>query len=185
MTEADWLTCDDPREMLEFLRGRAGERKLRLFAVACCRRVWEFIPRGLAERAVEEAERFADGAVSPGERKELLRSLIDEAGPDLLVALGDGTERLRSFPDEMACGGELAAWALDVRWQFPGLVASGAAALRAGVETAAELRWGDLPLLADALLDAGCEDEALMEHCRGGSEHARGCYAVDVILGRD
>ena len=34
MTEADWLTCDDPREMLEFLRGRAGERKLRLFAVA-------------------------------------------------------------------------------------------------------------------------------------------------------
>ena len=48
-----------------------------------------------------------------------------------------------------------------------------------------ERRWGDLPLLADALLDAGCEDEALMEHCRGGSEHARGCYAVDVILGRD
>jgi len=46
-----------------------------------------------------------------------------------------------------------------------------------------ERRWNNLPLLADALLDAGCEDEALMDHCRRGGEHARGCYAVDVILG--
>ena len=47
-----------------------------------------------------------------------------------------------------------------------------------------ERRWSDLPLLADALLDAGCEDEPLMEHCRSSGEHARGCYAVDMILGQ-
>ena len=38
-----------------------------------------------------------------------------------------------------------------------------------------ERRFCDLPLLGDALLDAGCEDEALLAYCRAGGEHARGC----------
>jgi hypothetical protein len=47
-----------------------------------------------------------------------------------------------------------------------------------------EQRWGQLPVLADALLDAGCEDDALLDHCRGDAEHVRGCWAVDALLGR-
>ena len=35
MTEREWLACTDPRRMLKFLRGVAGDRKLRLFTVAC------------------------------------------------------------------------------------------------------------------------------------------------------
>src|SRR5262245_13975478 len=42
-----------------------------------------------------------------------------------------------------------------------------------------------LPVLADALLDAGCDDPALLGHCRGPGEHARGCWAVDLLLGED
>jgi len=38
-----------------------------------------------------------------------------------------------------------------------------------------------LLILADALLDAGCEDEALMEHCRSEGPHVRGCWAIDLI----
>jgi hypothetical protein len=39
MTEQEWLECSDPEKLLRFLKGRAGERKLRLFACACCRRI--------------------------------------------------------------------------------------------------------------------------------------------------
>jgi hypothetical protein len=40
-----------------------------------------------------------------------------------------------------------------------------------------------LPLLADALEDAGCTDAAILDHCRGPAQHARGCWVVDLLLG--
>ena len=45
-------------------------------------------------------------------------------------------------------------------------------------------RWLDLPILADALLDAGCDDEELLAHCRSTEGHTRGCWALDLLLGR-
>lgn len=42
-----------------------------------------------------------------------------------------------------------------------------------------------LPVLADALMDAGCEDEQVISHCRGDGPHVRGCWVVDLILGKE
>jgi hypothetical protein len=47
-----------------------------------------------------------------------------------------------------------------------------------------ERRFSDLPILADALEDAGCDNEDLLEHCRRPGEHVRGCWMVDAILGK-
>jgi hypothetical protein len=41
-----------------------------------------------------------------------------------------------------------------------------------------------LPILADALQDAGCDSDTVLSHCRDGAVHARGCWVVDVVLGR-
>ena len=41
-----------------------------------------------------------------------------------------------------------------------------------------------LPILADALQDAGCDDEQVLAHCRSDGPHARGCWVVDLLLGR-
>src|SRR5690348_17059809 len=67
MTEAEWLAATDPGPMLAFPRDGIGERKLRLFAVACCRRVWAVLADEDGRRAVEVAERYADGASTPRE----------------------------------------------------------------------------------------------------------------------
>jgi hypothetical protein len=44
--------------------------------------------------------------------------------------------------------------------------------------------YSAMPILADALQDAGCEDERILAHCRCGEAHARGCWVVDRVLGR-
>jgi hypothetical protein len=41
-----------------------------------------------------------------------------------------------------------------------------------------------LPILADALEDAGCDNVDILNHCRQGGEHVRGCWPVDLILGK-
>ena len=49
---------------------------------------------------------------------------------------------------------------------------------------AGTLDAGRLGILADALLDAGCDDEGLLAHLRSNGPHVRGCWALDLILGR-
>src|SRR5205085_5261511 len=61
VNEAEWLACDNPERMLKCLPGKASDRKLWLFAVACCRRIWELLPDPRSRAAVEAAEALADG----------------------------------------------------------------------------------------------------------------------------
>ncbi len=42
-----------------------------------------------------------------------------------------------------------------------------------------------MPILADALQDAGCADENILSHCRGPGPHVRGCWVVDLVLGKE
>jgi hypothetical protein len=42
-----------------------------------------------------------------------------------------------------------------------------------------------LAILGDALLDAGCDDEELVRQCRTEGPHWRGCWALDLVLGKE
>ncbi|MDB5310206.1 MAG: hypothetical protein JWO38_4408 [Gemmataceae bacterium] len=42
-----------------------------------------------------------------------------------------------------------------------------------------------MPILADALQDAGCDNEDILGHCRGDGPHVRGCHVIDLLLGKE
>jgi hypothetical protein len=48
-----------------------------------------------------------------------------------------------------------------------------------------ERAFDRMPILADALEDAGCTSADVLEHCRRPGEHVRGCWVVDLVLGKE
>src|SRR4051794_6773845 len=78
MTEAEWLVCQNTQQMLQHLRGKVADRKMRLFVCACCRRVWHLLKEA-GRRAVETTERRADGAVDRGELARVDHLAYEEA----------------------------------------------------------------------------------------------------------
>ena len=48
-----------------------------------------------------------------------------------------------------------------------------------------ERSFNKMPELGDALERAGCRDEAILNHCREHGEHVRGCWVVDMVLGKE
>jgi hypothetical protein len=67
MDERQWLGCGDPEALLRHLPHELSERKLRLFACACCRRAWRALVDERSRHAVEAAERFVDGRADASE----------------------------------------------------------------------------------------------------------------------
>ncbi|MBX9584052.1 MAG: hypothetical protein K2X87_27445 [Gemmataceae bacterium] len=67
--------------------------------------------------------------------------------------------------------------AIDPDW-----LTSTVVALAAGIY--ADRAFDRPPVLADALEDAGCGHADILAHCRGDGPHARGCWVVDMILGK-
>jgi hypothetical protein len=238
MTEQEWLQATDPMPMLEFLRGKASDRKLRLFAVGCCRHVWYIMPDEPCRQAAEVAERFADGMATEQE----LRAAADAAQisaednsfakPHQSFAVGQGIY----FAARTACYAanspvhETAARAARTLYSAAigaagdpdtNLVTRRAAAdavrqyqinllndlfgnpFRPITINPAWLTWhggllvsmarrmydsrdfADMPVLADALEEAGCQEQDILDHCRSGGEHVRGCWLVDLLLGKE
>jgi hypothetical protein len=78
MNEAEWNRCTDPQKMLGWLRhsGKASDRKLRLFACACCR-IWHLLVHEVSREAVEVGERFADGLATEDEQSRAYQEADD------------------------------------------------------------------------------------------------------------
>jgi hypothetical protein len=214
MTEEEWLTADDPELMLDFLRGHtwASERQMRLFVVACARDCLAYNPAYNPEAAARAAEfeaatyrveAFADGegALTDSdtwvECSEVLASAYAVVWVDFendqklrqpLEALKDYRVNplhwLRDIfgPEPFK---EIAA----VRPKILASNQNAGARLAAGVYEDRKLPEGTLDpvrlaVLADALEDAGCTDSELLGHLRAPGPHVRGCWALDLALGK-
>ncbi len=83
MTEAEWLAATDTTPMLEFVRGKATDRKLRLFAVACCRVIWHLLSAEESKAAAEKADQYAEQSTT----QEQLKEAYFAASPDKIQEL--------------------------------------------------------------------------------------------------
>src|SRR5260370_38994279 len=79
MNEQEWLACADATLMLSHLGTGVTERKLRLFAVACCRHIWHLLPDQRSRVAVEVAEQYADRLASERQQAGVLKEAIAAA----------------------------------------------------------------------------------------------------------
>lgn len=75
-------------------------------------------------------------------------------------------------------GNPFRPYRFEDRWRTETVVA-----LATGIE--AERAFDRMPILADAVEEAGCDEEAVLRHCRGTEPHARGCWVIDLILNRE
>jgi hypothetical protein len=89
VTEAEWNTSQDPQAMLTHAGAMRKYRKLRLFSVACCRRIWRFLSPIPSQTSVETVERFLDGQASVEEMRRV-GNIPYGCGDDPLADLADG-----------------------------------------------------------------------------------------------
>jgi hypothetical protein len=213
MTEAEWLACADPQTMLDFLWGKASERKLRLFFCACCRgKQYTVCPHGHA--AVATAEAFADGLADESVRADaerLIQSLLPNEGdwsPYSLIAWALHRPKGGSYPlnyvmmwaipsvlqARLASTDEITSILRDIFGPLPFYPVTISPAVLAWSDKTVtriaeaiydERAFDRMPILADALEDAGCTEQTILDHCRGGGLHVRGCWVLDLLLGKE
>ena len=93
----------------------------------------------------------------------------------------------QSSPSLLRCvfGNPFRPVTLDPSWRTPDVLSLAQAAYEQRTLPAGTLEPERLALLADALEDAGCDSAAILAHLRGPGPHVRGCWALDLLLGKD
>lgn len=212
MTEAEWQAWTDPDPMLDFLHGRASDRKLRLFACGCCWRFVDWLDSDHDRRAIEFGEAIAEGKRPPqpyadahihgydqdlGEEDAYFTALgtacvagvcaADRAHPE--KPSGEAWQAVHDQERESLCRLLRCIVGNPFRSTPPlppsVLTWNDGTVVKVATAIYDERFWDRLPILADALADAGCDDAELLGHLWGPGPHARGCWVVDLILGKE
>jgi hypothetical protein len=235
MTEPQWLSCKDPVILWREVESRnldQKERKVRLLACACCRRVWHLLTDERSRDAVDGAERYADRRLKLDRLKVLstaaweavqaarqfsLRSAAEAVGDasgigrptpcavsfsvaDAIAGSGSigrpsrsdlmttpkwrRAQKLHAALTRDIFGNPFRAVTIETTWRSKVVIALTKAAYDNRNLPEGTLEPDRLAVLADALEDAGCTDAAILEHLRGAGPHVRGCWAVDLLLGK-
>jgi hypothetical protein len=213
MTEGEWLAYAEHSKLFQCLRRHipVDHRKYRLFLSACCRTFLPVLLKSQVTRnLIEMAEGYADGVAGRDELVRAKRMSLRAVKNNLRletavrgVAHGLPHRQVVDFP--FFClrpwrasnynrptvaqqrrlvriirdifGNPFRPINLDPAWLTSTVVAFAR-------QMYDSRDFSAMPILADALQDAGCENEEILKHCRGRGEHTRGCFVVDACLGR-
>lgn len=213
MTADEWRACSDPQKMIVAVNRRVSERKWRLVGCAFCRRIWHLLPHHFNRELVLAVEENPTGEFEDPDLNAAIRASSrvesehrDDLGYWAVKNLGRSYYKLKpllaagraavsaAYRVEHAGGdreAETAAHADLVRCVLGDPFRPVAFDPTWRTETAVTLARGvydlhafdRLPILADALEEAGCDHPDVLTHCRGPGPYARGCWVVDAVLG--
>ncbi|HYT87960.1 MAG TPA: hypothetical protein VEL76_04515 [Gemmataceae bacterium] len=214
MTEREWLVCmKRPDMMWAHVRGSVSERKQRLFAVACARHFWPSFVDDRSRAAVLASEEYADGRLTRAELLVKHQAAYYPASQDAWFAFAASASEAESAACSVAlqgfhlaarrvqryttswhslkrlacdlfreiCGNPFRPVAIDPTW----LAWQGGTIPKLAQGIYDDRAFDQLPVLADALEEAGCADAEVLGHLRGPGPHARGCWSVDLLLGKE
>jgi hypothetical protein len=212
MTQDEWDRCTEPVEMLEALRvsGRASERKFRLIACGSCR-LAGLLTTAAYRRAVETAERYADGLATDQElfgAAQAVRKAPENTGL-VKTRWNAAAVETTTYQDAWVGAREAVSWIMAVSQSntvkaclrdmfgpllfrsinLPSTVRSWQGGtvvkLAAGVYQERDFTQERLGVLADAAEEAGLDDAELLAHLGSPGPHVRGCHVIDLLLGRE
>jgi hypothetical protein len=186
MNATQWARSRSPEQMLAHLHSvNANERKVRLYICACWRvraplvRTTEEI---LAEIEAVETDRhrklkqgyfptYRDYWDAARSTQQVHERWGRSSESELCVPAAEQADLLREL-----FGNPFRPVAFDPAWRTD-------TAVTLARQMYDSRDFGAMPILADALQDAGCEDEAILLHCREPGAHVRGCWVCDLVLG--
>ena len=202
MTEAEWLTSTDPAAMgaAVLRRKRASARVLRLYMAAFwawqSHRLKRPADRKRLQRRAATVEEWAETGVEPQEARD------ERVFVGYFKAVKEGFTRTVRAPGGWADGGPACAfavgllrevfgnpfvprqrkadpyrgWAFDANWRTDTV-------LTLARQMYESHDFSAMPILADALQDAGCTNDDILSHSRDTNPaHVRGCWVVDLVL---
>jgi hypothetical protein len=210
MTEARWHRTGRYNQLLDFLGVRLTRRKQILFGCGCARQLWHLLTHEVNRQAVQTSERHADGRARKAEMRRAWGAIewepvmYTEWPIDMVTAWvpyrditwneahEKGLDDERQRPEAVRERG----WSDVIRELFGNpfrpveavpqwLTGNDGTAAKLAQTIYDEYAFDRLPILGDALEDAGCDNVRLLAHCRQRGPHYRGCWALDLILGKD
>jgi hypothetical protein len=177
--ESTWLTGTDAVEMQDEMRQRGVSlRRVQLLAVAAGDLIWDLI--GPAERSALDALRcVAEGTETPAHRKRLRDCFEVHTWLDWTLGTGEWTTDLQTATAALArevFGNPFRPVTFAPEWRTDTAVALAR-------QMYARRDFSAMPILADALQDAGCDNDDVLTHCRDPKQvHVRGCWVVDLVM---
>jgi hypothetical protein len=203
MTENHWLSCDSPVPLLEHLKGKVSDRKLRLFACHCLRRVWHFLDDDRKQQLQTFERDLTDWPI--GTEKWQLRfgehrTLNDAIGQvkfgaawaaawnlsgEVCASLGKNSANQRQAEHQWQTSLVREMFGNPFRRVivFPYWRTATVGQLADAIYVHED--FAGLPILSDALEEAGCDNMEILAHLRQPGPHIRGCWALDLVLDKE
>ena len=186
MNEEKWLSGTKPVEMLDYLNygpmmgvgSLVGNthRKWTLFIFAYCQR---FLPSLIDESIDAYVYEILDQGIPEQSMDPQRYPFMRIMGRGLISAITNKDENVCRFLRDIFANPFRHAQ-LDPTW----LHWNAGTIVKLAQTIYDDRHFDDLPILADALEEAGCTEPAILEHCRGPGPHVRGCWVVDLLLGK-